>query len=117
MREMIIDQCLGTGREYTREELQAAVNKALESRGMLPVKSKVTILQDINEMNEKFYRIYDEYGIVSERRGRKTFYRYRDGIGSIYNHCKRCAVCCKGSEGCPSWNGLTRCRLASISRL
>ena len=26
MREMIIDQCLGTGREYTREELQAAVN-------------------------------------------------------------------------------------------
>ncbi len=30
MREMIIDQCLGTGREYTREELQAAVNKALE---------------------------------------------------------------------------------------
>ena len=85
MREMIIDQCLGTGREYTREELQAAVNKALESRGMLPIKSKVTILQDINEMNEKFYRIYDEYGIVSERRGRKTFYRYRDGIGSIYN--------------------------------
>ena len=26
MREMIIDQCLGTGREYTREELQAAVH-------------------------------------------------------------------------------------------
>ena len=68
MREMIIDQCLGTGREYTREELQAAVNKALESRGMLPVKSKVTILQDINEMNEKFYRIYDEYGRAKLRR-------------------------------------------------
>ena len=85
MREMIIDQCLGTGREYTREELQAAVNKALESRDMLPVKSKVTILQDISEMNEKFYRIYEEYGIVSERRGRKTYYRYRDGIVSIYN--------------------------------
>jgi hypothetical protein len=27
MREMVIDQCLGTGREYTREELQAFVNK------------------------------------------------------------------------------------------
>jgi len=89
MREMIIDQCLGTGREYTREELQAAVNKALESRDMLPVKSKVTILQDINEMNEKFHRIYEEYGIVSERRG---------------------------SGGCLSWNGLTRCRPVSTSR-
>ena len=85
MREMIIDQCLGTGREYTREELQTAVNGALESRGMLPVRSKVTILQDIGEMNEKFYRIYGAYGIESEKRGRKTFYRYRDGIESIYN--------------------------------
>lgn len=52
MREMIIDQCLGTGREFTREELQAEVNKGLESRGMLPVRSKGTILQDIGEMNE-----------------------------------------------------------------
>ncbi len=34
MREMIIDQCLGTGREFTREELQAEVNKGLESRGI-----------------------------------------------------------------------------------
>ena len=85
MREMVIDQCLGTGREHTREELQTAVNRALESRGMLPVRSKVTVLQDIGEMNEKFYRIYGTYGIVSEKRGRKTWYRYRDGIESIYN--------------------------------
>ena len=69
MREMIIDQCLGTGREFTREELQAEVNKGLESRGMLPVRSKGTILQDIGEMNEKFYRVYQTYGIVSEREG------------------------------------------------
>jgi hypothetical protein len=48
MREMIIDQCLSTGREFTREELQEAVNKGLQSRDMLPIKSKVTILQDIN---------------------------------------------------------------------
>ena len=85
MREMIIDQCLGTGREFTREELQAEVNKGLESRGMLPVRSKGTILQDIGEMNEKFYRVYQTYGIVSEQRGRKHYYRYRDGIESIYN--------------------------------
>ena len=58
MREMIIDQCLSTGREFTREELQEAVNKGLQSRDMLPIKSKVTILQDINEMDEKFRRMY-----------------------------------------------------------
>ena len=85
MREMIIDQCLGTGREFTREELQEAVNKGLESRDMLPVRSKVTILQDLAEMNEKFRRMYKVYGIVYEDRGRKRYYRYRDGIGSIYN--------------------------------
>ena len=85
MREMIIDQCLGTGREFTREELQEAVNKGLQSRDMLPIKSKVTILQDINEMDEKFRRMYGTSGIVYEDRGRKRYYRYRDGIESIYN--------------------------------
>ena len=85
MREMIIDQCLGTGREFTREELQEAVNKGLQSRDMLPIKSKVTILQDINEMDEKFRRMYGTSVIVYEDRGRKRYYRYRDGIESIYN--------------------------------
>ena len=85
MREMVIDQCLGTGRAYTREELQAAVNKALKQRDMLPVTSKATILKDLNEMNEKFYRIYKTYGIVSEKRGRFHYYYYKDGIESIYN--------------------------------
>ena len=85
MREMIIDQCLSTGREFTREELQEAVNKGLLSRDMLPIKSKVTILQDINEMDEKFRRMYGTSVIVYEDRGRKRYYRYRDGIESIYN--------------------------------
>ena len=85
MREMVIDQCLGTGRAYTREALQAAVNKALKQRDMLPVTSKATILKDLNEMNEKFYRIYKTYGIVSEKRGRFHYYYYKDGIESIYN--------------------------------
>ena len=83
MREMIIDQCLGTGREFTREELQEAVNRGLQSRDMLPIKSKVTILQDINEMDEKFRRMYGTSGIVYEDRGRKRYYRYRDGIEMV----------------------------------
>ena len=85
MREMILDQCLSSGKEFTREALQAAVNKALLQRGMQAVTSKVTILKDLDEMNEKFYRMYEVYGIVSEKRGRFHYYRYRDGIESIYN--------------------------------
>ncbi len=85
MREMVIDQCLGTGREFTRAALQEAVNKALRQRGMQPVTSKVTILRDIQEMNEKFYRLYKVYGITEEKRGRLHYYRYREGIESIYN--------------------------------
>ena len=85
MREMVIDQCLGTGREFTREALQVAVNKALKSRDMQPITSKATILKDLDEMNEKFYRIYKTYGIVSEKRGRLHYYYYKDGIESIYN--------------------------------
>ena len=85
MREMILDQCLSSGREFTREALQSAVNKALAQRGMQAVTSKVTILKDLEEMNEKFYRVYEVYGIVSEKRGRFHYYRYRDGIESIYN--------------------------------
>ena len=85
MREMILDQCLSSGKEFMREALQAAVNKALLQRGMQAVTSKVTILKDLDEMNEKFYRMYEVYGIVSEKRGRFHYYRYRDGIESIYN--------------------------------
>ena len=85
MREMILDQCLGSGQEYTREELQEEVNRQLEGRDMLPISSRTTILQDLQEMNEKFYRMYGRYGIVSEDRNRRRYYRYRDDVQSIYN--------------------------------
>lgn len=85
MREMIIDQCLGSGQEFTREELQEEVNRQLESRDMLPIKSRTTILQDLQEMNEKFYKMYGRYGIVSEDRNRRRYYRYRNDVQSIYN--------------------------------
>ena len=85
MREMILDQCLSTGKEYTREELQEIVNKRLAERDMMPIRSRSTILQDIQEMNEKFYQLYGSYGIVYEDRHRKRYYHYREGIESIYN--------------------------------
>ena len=85
MREMIYDQCFGTGREYTREQLMAIVNRKLEDRGMLPIQSRTTFIQDINEMNGKFFIVFGQEGIVWEDRHKKRYYRYRDGFDSIYN--------------------------------
>ena len=85
MREMILDRCFSTGKEFTREQLMAIVNDELKQRDMQPIRSRNTIILDINEMNGKFSSLYNEDGIVFEDRGRKRYYRYRDGIESIYN--------------------------------
>ena len=85
MREMVLDRCFSTGREYTREELMAIVNKELKQRDMLPIRSRNTFSQDITEMNSKFHNLYGVNGIVFEDRHKKRYYRYRDGIDSIYN--------------------------------
>ena len=85
MREMILDRCFSTGKEYTREELMDIVNKELAQRDMMPIRSRNTFSQDIIEMNAKLYKIYGVYGIVFDDRHRKRYYRYRDGIESIYN--------------------------------
>ena len=85
MREMILDWCFGTGKEYTREELMAIVNDELKQRDMQPIQSRNTFSLDINEMNAKFEKLYGVEGIVFEDRHKKRYYRYRDGIESIYN--------------------------------
>ena len=85
MREMVLDRCFSTGREYTREELMAIVNRELAQRDMLPIRSRNTFIQDINEMNSKFHNLYGVNGIVFEDRHKKRYYRYRDGIESIYS--------------------------------
>lgn len=84
-REMLYDLCLSTGKEYTREQLMNIVNKRLEERGMNTIQSRTTFMQDIQEMNAKFHHLYGKSGIVWEDRHRKRYYRYRDGIDSIYN--------------------------------
>ena len=85
MREMVLDRCFSTGKEYTREELMAIVNKELMQRDMLPVRSRNTFSLDISEMNSKFHKLYGVNGIVFEDRHKKRYYRYREGIESIYN--------------------------------
>ena len=85
MREMILDRCFSTGKEYTREQLMDIINKELVNRGMLPIRSRNTFSLDINEMNSKFLNLYGMEGIVFEDRHKKRYYRYRAGIDSIYN--------------------------------
>ena len=85
MREMILDQCFGTGKEFTREALMAIVNSELAKRDVLPIRSRNTFSLDITEMNNKFEKLYGVTGIVFEDRHKKRYYRYRDGIESIYN--------------------------------
>ena len=84
-REMVYDQCFSTGKEYTREQLMDKVNEELEGRGMKPIQSRTTFMQDITEMNDKFFHLYGKYGIVWGDRNKKRYYRYRYGIDSIYN--------------------------------
>jgi len=85
MREMVIDRYLSTGNEFTRKEMQDLINKYLAERDMKTVSSKMTVLNDINEMNGKFSQVYGRDGIVYEDRHGKRYYRYADGISSIYN--------------------------------
>ena len=85
MREMVLDRCFSTGKEFTREELMAIVNEELMQRDMLPVRSRNTFMLDIQEMNSKFSNMYGVDCLLVEKRGRKHYYRYRDGIESLYN--------------------------------
>ena len=48
MREMVLDRCFSTGKEFTREELMAIVNEELMQRDMLPVRSRNTFMLDIH---------------------------------------------------------------------
>ena len=84
-REMIYDECFSTGKEFTGQQLMDIVNRKLEGRSMKLIQSRTTFMQDIAEMNEKFYHLYGKYGIVWEDRNKKRYYRYRYGIDSIYN--------------------------------
>ena len=57
-RELIYDECFSSGKEFTREQLMDIVNKRLEQRDFKPIQSRTTFMQDMQEMNEKLYRLY-----------------------------------------------------------
>lgn len=84
-REMLIDKFLSTGKEYTGEKLMRLINNELRSRGMSEISSRSTFAADINEMNNKFYDVYDQDVIKRERHGRQFVYYYTIPEFSIYN--------------------------------
>ena len=84
-REMIYDECFSTGKEFTGKQLMDIVNKKLEAWDKDPINSRTTFMQDIQTMNDRFFRLYGKFGIVWENRNKKRYYRYRYGIDSIYN--------------------------------
>ncbi len=84
-RELIYDECFSSGKEFTREQLMEIVNKRLEQRDFKPIQSRTTFMQDMQEMNEKLYRLYHKEAIVYEDRHKKRYYRYADGIDGIFN--------------------------------
>lgn len=84
-RELIYDECFSSGKEFTREQLMKIVNERLEQRDFKPIQSRTTFMQDMQEMNEKLYRLYHKEAIVWEDRHKKRYYRYADGIDGIFN--------------------------------
>ena len=84
-RELIYDECFSSGKEFTREQLMDIVNKRLEQRDFKPIQSRTTFMQDMQEMNEKLYKLYHKEAIVYEDRHKKRYYRYADGIDGIFN--------------------------------
>ena len=84
-RELIYDECFCTGNEYTCKQLMDIVNKRLEQRDFKPIRSRTTFMQDMQEMNEKLYKLYRKEGIVYEKRHKKCYYRYAEGIDGIFN--------------------------------
>ena len=84
-RELIYDECFSSGKEFTREQLMEIVNRRLEQRDFKPIQSRTTFMQDMQEMNEKLYKLYHKEAIVYEDRHKKRYYRYADGIDGIFN--------------------------------
>lgn len=104
MREMVLDRCFSTGKEYTREQLMAIVNSELAQRDMLPIRSRNTFIQDINEMNGKFSNLYGEDASFSKTADVSAITaiamassRYTIGNSLLRRSgsCRRCEGCCK----------------------
>ncbi|MCO6024889.1 WYL domain-containing protein [Prevotella cerevisiae] len=79
-REKVLDRYLQDRRGHSRQELQDLCNKELERRGDKLITSRTTILNDLNEISNKYNVV-----IEAEQHGRITYYHYQDSDFSIFN--------------------------------
>lgn len=75
IRRQVLDGCLSSNRNYSLLDLMERCNEALREHGFKPVTSENTIRTDLREMGYQ----YPEAEIVSVRRGRNIYYRYKIG--------------------------------------
>ena len=80
LREKIIDYYLSRG-WYSRQQIEDACNRELESHGEYAVSSRQTIINDFVAIQRKF-----NITIETKKSGRTTFYRYQDSHFSIYKN-------------------------------
>ena len=81
IRQRVIDRCLRSRWQYSVNDLMEACNVALEEAGYNKVKSKVTILKDLEGIMTDF----PDAIIVTKKVGRNVYYEYQDKSFSIYN--------------------------------
>ena len=79
IRELIIDRCLSSGKPMTRREITTKVNQELISRGVPPVNSKSTILDDFDNISQRW-----RVEIDKKRKGNLWYYNYKDPSFSIF---------------------------------
>ena len=78
LREKIIDEYLARG-WYTRQQIEDACNRELDSHGEHAITSRQTILNDFLTIRRKYNVIID-----TMKRGRINYYRYQQRGFSIY---------------------------------
>lgn len=81
VRRQVLDGCLSSNRDYTLLDLMRKCNEVLLERGFKKVTSENTIRTDLDELQNQ----YSDAEIVSIRRGRNIYYRYKNKNFSIYH--------------------------------
>lgn len=81
IRQRVIDRCLRSPKLYSVNDMMEKCNIALEEAGYKPVTSKVTILKDLEGIENDF----PDAVIVKRKIGRYLYYEYEDKSFSIYN--------------------------------
>lgn len=79
LRQQVIDRCLSSGKKFSSKQLWDECNEALQAIGEEPVRSRNTILSDINTI------ICEHHAeIIHEGEGRRAYFYYRYPNYSIY---------------------------------